>query len=76
MPNYPTSGPLLSVILQHIDRINFTEKDVSKPEYVHRLGEVTQIAYAELNVSSKFHQGTSSNVAVIDMSDNYVSVVT
>lgn len=64
------------MILQHIDHVNFTEADISKPEYVYRLGEIIQVAYAELNISSKFHQGTSSNVAVIDMSDNYVSIVT
>lgn len=32
--------------------------------------------YEEFNVSSKFHEGTSTNVAVMDLNDNYVSLVT
>lgn len=76
MPNTPSIGPLLLVNLQDIKKYNFTEKDADKPEFVYRIAETTQIIYDELNVTRKFHRGTSTNVAVIDLNDNYVSLVT
>lgn len=76
LPSYPTAGPVLSLNLQHIQSLNFTRADSSKPEYIYRLGEITQVVYSELNISSKFHVGTATNVAAMDMSDNYVAVVT
>lgn len=76
VPNFPTAGPILSIQLQHIEAMNFSQDDTKKPIYMYRLGELTQAVYTELNISRKFHQGTSSNVAVMDMNDNYVSVVT
>lgn len=76
IPNFPTAGPILSILLQHIEALNFSQTDTNKPIYMYRLGELTQAVYTELNISKKFHQGTSSNVAVMDMNDNYVSVVT
>ncbi|KAJ8917180.1 hypothetical protein NQ315_012672 [Exocentrus adspersus] len=75
VPNTPI-GPALVSNLKKMESFNFTEKDTAKPEYTYRLVEATQDTYAEYNISDRFHEGTSSNVAVIDMNDNYVSLVT
>lgn len=76
MPNILTAGPVLSSLLYNINNINITYNDSLKPEYVYRLAKEVQTVYKEYNVSNNFHQGTSSNVAVMDLNDNYVSVVT
>lgn len=62
--------------LQDIKKYNFTQKDAIKPEFTYRIAETTQLIYEELNITKKFHRGTSTNVAVIDLNDNYVSLVT
>ncbi|XP_017786639.1 PREDICTED: gamma-glutamyltransferase 7-like [Nicrophorus vespilloides] len=76
VPNSPSIGPDLLKILQMIDQHNFTTLDTVKPEYYYRLAEITKEIYTERNITTNFHEGTSSNVAVIDKDDNYVSLVT
>lgn len=76
IPNMPSIGPLLISNLKEIERYNFTKEDSAKPEYVYRLVATTQNTYAKQNISERFHEGTSSNVAVIDLNDYYVSLVT
>lgn len=76
VPDHQTSGPVLLINLHHIEYMNFTLKDTIHPEYIYRLAEITKITYSDLAVPQNFYQGTSSNVAVMDLDDNYVSLVT
>ncbi|XP_018572729.1 glutathione hydrolase 7-like [Anoplophora glabripennis] len=76
IPNAPLIGPSLISNLKEIEKFNFTKVDSIKPEYVYRLVEMTQNTYAEQNIKDRFHEGTSSNVAVVDLNDYYVSLVT
>lgn len=75
IPNTPVGLSLISN-LEEIEKFNFTKEDSIKPEYIYRLLEVTQNTYTEQNITEKFHEGTSSNVAVIDLNDYYVSLTT
>ncbi|KAJ8945822.1 hypothetical protein NQ314_009044 [Rhamnusium bicolor] len=76
VPNTPSIGQLVIANLQKVEEFNFTKEDTNKPEYIYRLAETTQTIYGEQNISAKYHEGTSSNIAVIDLYDNYVSLVT
>lgn len=75
VPDHQTSGPVLLINLHHIEYMNFTLKDTVNPEYIYRLAEITKITYSDLGVPQHFYQGTASNVAVMDLDDNYVSLV-
>lgn len=76
VPNIPSIGPVLLVNLQHIEQMNYTLSDIKKPEFVTMIADITEAVYESLNVSMEFHNGTSSNVAVIDMDEEYVSLIT
>ncbi|GLV44185.1 uncharacterized protein CBL_12519 [Carabus blaptoides fortunei] len=76
VPDSPTTGPLLALNLQHVNNISFTDSDVPKPEYMYRLAELLQQLYADKDIVDNFHEGTSSNVAAVDLDDVYVSLVT
>ncbi|CAG9772957.1 unnamed protein product [Ceutorhynchus assimilis] len=73
VPSQDSIGPILLVNLREIEEYNFTQLNVAATK---KILETTLKIYQEFNVSSKFHQGTSSNVAVMDLEDNYVSLVT
>lgn len=75
VPNTPVGSSLISN-LGEIEKFNFTKEDSIKPEYVYRLLETTYNTYTEQNITEHFHEGTSSNVAVIDLNDYYVSLIT
>ncbi|RZB39904.1 G glu transpept domain containing protein [Asbolus verrucosus] len=76
VPDSPSIGPIFLTNLQQLQNFNFTKTDTSRTEYVYRVAEVTQNVYNDFNVSSNFHQGTSTNIAVMDLDDNYVSFTT
>ncbi|KAJ8947033.1 hypothetical protein NQ318_019925 [Aromia moschata] len=74
LPNTP-DGSLVMTSLQEIEQFNFTIGDTIKPEYFYELARTIQTMYEQQNVSEVSHVGTLSNVAAIDMDDNYVSFV-
>lgn len=65
-------GPLLSLILQYMEHSNMSYVD--KSEQIYYIPHIIQTVYEEYNVSDNFHEGTSTNIAVMDLDDNYVSV--
>lgn len=71
--NYPSMGPILSLILQYMQHSNITHSN--KPENIYYIPHIIQTIYEDYNVSEHFHQGTSSNIAVMDLADNYVSLI-
>lgn len=62
--------------LQKINSTNVTIPDTAKPPHVLKFVEVTKRTYDEYKIVEKFYKGTSSNVAVMDLNDNYVSLIT
>lgn len=76
VPGTPSTGPALLSNIRQLESFNFTQSDTLNTEYVYRLAEVTQNLYDDLNMTTKFHEGTSTNVAVMDLDDNYVSFTT
>ncbi|ERL87238.1 hypothetical protein D910_04636 [Dendroctonus ponderosae] len=58
---------------QEIEEFNFTEVNTATTK---RMIETTLRAYEEFNVTARFHEGTSTNIAVMDLDDDYVSFVT
>lgn len=71
--NHPSMGPLLSLILQYIDHSNMTHTE--NHEQIYYIPHIIQTIYGEYNVSEIFHEGTSTNIAVMDLEDNYVSLI-
>ncbi|XP_044262092.1 glutathione hydrolase 7-like [Tribolium madens] len=76
VPDRPSIGPALLTYLKQLETFNFTKTDTTRTEYVYRLAELAQNLYNDLNLTSKYHMGTSTNVAVMDLNDNYVSFTT
>ncbi|KAJ8985692.1 hypothetical protein NQ317_014341 [Molorchus minor] len=76
LPNTPAIGRIVMTNLREIEGFNYTIADTAKAEYYYELARITQAVYQEQNVSELFHQGTLSNVGVMDLDDNYVSLVT
>lgn len=75
VPSSPSGGPLLLMNLKHLSELNFTNLDPSETQF--RLARLMLNMYEQLNITNdNFHQGTSSNVAVIDNDDIYVSLIT
>lgn len=75
---YPKSqniGETLLSTFKLIENLDITKEDVNEVPYVFKLANVTQYAYNKFNHLNQFHQGTISNVAVIDTNDVYVSLV-
>lgn len=73
VPSLESIGPILLVNLREIEEYNFTQTDSQSAK---KIVDSTLKIYGEFNVSTKFHEGTSTNIAVMDMDDNYVSLVT
>lgn len=65
-------GPLFSLILQYMEHSNITH--VPKTEQIYYIPHIIQTVYEEYNVSENFHEGTSTNIAVMDLDDNYISL--
>lgn len=74
VPNTPSIGPTFLTNLQQLEALNFSRNDSGKMEFTYRVAEITQTLYEKLNVSSKFHQGVSTNVAIMDLDDTYVAL--
>lgn len=75
VPNWPSGGPLLLMNLKHLSELNFTNIDSSETQF--KLAKLMLDMYEQLNITTdNFHQGTASNVAVIDNDDIYVSLIT
>ncbi|KAG5896486.1 hypothetical protein JTB14_005865 [Gonioctena quinquepunctata] len=72
VPQGTTIGPLVGHTLGEIQ--NSTKRKSNKSEYIYNLAEISRNIQSLPGV--KFHEGTFSNVAVIDKDDNYVSLVT
>ncbi|XP_050309798.1 glutathione hydrolase 7-like [Anthonomus grandis grandis] len=72
VPASETIGSVLLVNLREIEEYNFTKVNT---EAVKRILDSTLKTYNEFKVTSRFHEGTSTNIAVMDMEDNYVSLV-
>lgn len=60
-------------LCREIEEFNFTEINTAT---IKRVIETTLKAYEEFNVTVRFHEGTSTNIAVMDLDDDYVSFVT
>ncbi|XP_066145346.1 glutathione hydrolase 7-like [Euwallacea fornicatus] len=73
VPSVESMGPVLLVNLREIEKYNFTEVNVDTTK---KIFETTLNIYQEFNIGARFHEGTSTNVAVMDLDDNYVSLVT
>lgn len=76
VPDNPTIGPFLLENLESIGNLNFSQNDVSKPEFVYHIAKLLQKLYSDAEIDEKFHEGTSSNVASMDTDDLYVSGTT
>lgn len=76
VPSAPSAGSNLLANLQHVSEENFTTKDVGKPDYVSALAYIIGTNHYNFNVSGEFYNGTSSNVAVMDTNEQYVSLIT
>ncbi|XP_060527176.1 glutathione hydrolase 7-like isoform X2 [Cylas formicarius] len=77
VPGVETVGPALLDNLKEIEKYNFTDAaGAPVPQRFHALVDATLGTYKKFNLSTSFHQGTGSNVAVMDSDENYVSLVT
>lgn len=76
VPSSPSIGPALLVNLQHIAQMNYSLADLTKPLFFTSLASVTEAVYKTLRLGKTFHNGTSSNVAVIDTNEQYISLIT
>lgn len=66
-------GTVLSLILQYMEHSNMTHSN--KPDNnIFYIPHIIQTIYEEYNVSENYHEGTTANVAVMDLDDNYVSL--
>ncbi|KRT83161.1 hypothetical protein AMK59_4588, partial [Oryctes borbonicus] len=75
---YPKSQNIGEVLLSNLENVrksNVTEEEIGNVDYIYNLANITRNTYDEYNVWSQFHQGTVSNIAVIDLNDLYVSLV-
>lgn len=75
VPNNHSMATMLPKTLHEIGEHNFTKRDSLKSEYIYRLAQITQRIHQQQNLSSKYHEGTFSNIAVMDTQDHYVSLV-
>lgn len=74
MPNFPASGPILSAVLRYMESNNVTH--VNTLDYIYYFPHIIRTVYEDFNITNTFHRGTSTNIAVMDLDDNYVSLVT
>ncbi|CAH0552955.1 unnamed protein product [Brassicogethes aeneus] len=74
VPGSSSIGPSLIKNLEKIE--NLEHSGVSSAEYIYRVADITENSYNDLNITTNFHLGTSSNVAVMDLDENYVSLIT
>ncbi|KAI4458006.1 nucleophile aminohydrolase [Holotrichia oblita] len=58
-----------------MEEMKFTQKDIHGIDYIYNLANATLNTYNEYNFWSEFHQGTASNIAVMDLDDFYVSLI-
>ncbi|KAL1506156.1 hypothetical protein ABEB36_005570 [Hypothenemus hampei] len=72
VPSLESIGPVLLVNLREIEEFNFTDVNVGTTKGII---QTTLKTFDEFNVTAKFHEGTSTNVAIIDLNENYVSLV-
>ncbi|XP_056643252.1 glutathione hydrolase 7-like isoform X2 [Diorhabda sublineata] len=73
-----TVGQFLVDALNIFQTMNLSETVFSDPVYAHELVDVVQYYQhkSENSTYRMFHEGTISNIAVMDTDDNYVSLVT
>lgn len=69
VPNIPQTSNILFENLFKIEAIRFNQTDVGSASYISRIAQEIERDYNEL------HEGTSSNVAVMDLNDLYVSFI-
>ncbi|KAK9751939.1 hypothetical protein QE152_g4621 [Popillia japonica] len=74
-PKAHNIGELLYFNLEHIEKMKFTQKDINGIDYIYNLANTTLNIYNEYNYWSEFHQGTASNIGVMDLDDLYVSLI-
>lgn len=75
VPNVPSIGPELALVMQQIEKFKFSLEDTKKTRFFYTMAEKMRIIYADLNIGAKFHEGVSANVAAVDKEDNYVSLI-
>ncbi|XP_044757715.1 scoloptoxin SSD14-like [Coccinella septempunctata] len=76
VPNVPSIGPELAVVMKQIEKFKFTLEDTKKTRFFYKMAEIMQIVYRDFNIGLKFHEGVSANVVAVDKDDNYVSLIT
>ncbi|XP_050508200.1 glutathione hydrolase 7-like [Diabrotica virgifera virgifera] len=74
--NDESVGQFLVDALNELEKMNLNDAVFADPSYAHELVDVIQYYQHENTTYNLFHEGTISDVAVMDAEDNYVSLVT
>lgn len=69
VPNVPQTSNILFENLLKIEAIRFNQSDIGSASYISRIAQEIQTDFNDL------HEGTSSNIAVMDLNDLYVSFI-
>lgn len=74
---YTTNGPgfILENILNQVEYLNMTAYNTSTPKYLNKIVNIINTEYKKLNLLGKYYSGTSTNIAVMDTNDLYVSFI-
>lgn len=68
-------GYVLASVLNRVQSLNFKAANVSTPEYLNEIANITKLEYDKFEIYDTLHVGTSSNIAAMDTNDLYVSFV-
>lgn len=75
VPNVPSIGPQLALVMQQIEKFKFSLEDTKKARFFYKMAETMQIVYRDFQIGLTFHEGVSANVVAVDKDDNYVSLI-
>lgn len=72
-PKSQSIGPYLLVGLEYLSQLNVSRGVFRSPSFVINLAKTASDVYRSF--AGAFHNGTSTNIAVIDTDDQYVSLI-
>lgn len=75
VPGKPSVGPVLLENLKIMEEMGLSGSNFSKSEAPYEIARITNALYRNLDLDEQFHNGTSTNIGVIDLNENYVSLV-
>ncbi|XP_018328095.1 glutathione hydrolase 5 proenzyme-like [Agrilus planipennis] len=76
VPGGISEGPVLLHTLKRFQQENLTNSNSTiESEFIPKIAKINKMVHDELNMSDTFFKGTSTNVAVIDDNDLYISLV-